>query len=307
MKAPPRPEPMDLARPAPIARKRTGGSYVASLGALYVLTLRQHLHGKRWLVLGALFLLPAVLAGVVRATAPEAPVGPPGMVEFLFVFMLIPQALLPLVALLYGSGIVQDEQEEQTLTYLLIRPIPRWAIYVVKVLATVTTTALLTAVFTALTYAAIYVGSGADLQAVLTRCAKAVGIHALVVVAYSCLFGVMSLFTKRTLVLGFVYAAFFEGLLANLPFSVRLLALIYYGRLIAYRSMGFVMTMPYGQKVDVAAEAWQLDVRMDPGLLEHPSLRACLLVLAGVSIVCTALGAYLVSRREFHVKTPEGG
>lgn len=305
MKAPSPLESADLAAPpAPkAARARRGGSYLASLSALYALTLRQHLHGKRWLVLAALFLLPAVLAGVVRATAPEAP---PGMLEFLFVFMFIPQALLPLVALLYGSGIVQDEQEEQTFTYLLVRPIPRWAIYVVKVLATVTTAVLLTAVFTALTYAAIYVGAGVPVADVLPRCAKAAGAHALVVVAYCCLFGVMSLFTKRTLVLGFVYAAFFEGLLANLPFSVRLLALIYYGRLIAYRTMGFVVAMPYGREVDVAAEAWQLDVRTDPGLLEHPSLRACVLVLVGVSVACTVLGAYLFSRREFHVKTPEG-
>ncbi|MFO0846120.1 MAG: ABC transporter permease [Gemmataceae bacterium] len=279
-------------------------SDLASLEALYVLTLRQHLHGKRWLVLGALFLLPAVLAGVVRATAPDAT---PAMLEFLLVFMFVPQALLPLVALLYGSGIVQDEQEEQTLTYLLIRPIPRWAIYVVKVLATVTTTAALTAVFTALTYAAIYAGTEAAWGDVLPRCARAVGIHALAVVTYCCLFGVMSLFTRRTLILGFLYAAFFEGLLANLPFSVRLLTVIYYARLIAYRSMDFVTTGPMGNKVNLAAEAWQLDVKADPSLLDHPSLRTCLTVLLAVSVVCTALGAYLCSRREFHVKTPEGG
>ena len=73
-------------------------------------------------------------------------------------FMFIPQALLPLVALVYATGIIQDEQEEQTLTYLLVRPIPRWAIFMVKLLATLTTTVLLTAVFTALTYVAVYIG-----------------------------------------------------------------------------------------------------------------------------------------------------
>ena len=40
-------------------------------------------------------------------------------------------------------GIVQDEQEEQTMTYLLIRPIPKWALYSVKLLATLTTTVIL--------------------------------------------------------------------------------------------------------------------------------------------------------------------
>ena len=88
--------------------------------------------------------------------------------------------------------------------------------------------------------------------------------------------------------------------------GIRLLTIIYYSRLIAYRSMTFLATGPRGQKYDMAAEAWQLPVMEDPLLVEHPSLRACLLVLLAVSVVSTALGAYLCSRREFHVKTPEG-
>jgi ABC-2 type transport system permease protein len=282
----------------------TGGGFSpAALGALYTLTLRQHLHGKRWLVLGVLFLTPALLAGLVRATADDAP----GiLLEFLFVFLFIPQALLPLVALLYGSGIVQDEQEEQTFTYLLIRPMPRWAIYGVKVLATVTTTVVLTAVFTTLTYLVIYLGADAGGQNIPLRCLKAISVHALAVATYCCLFGLLSLLTRWTLILGFLYGVFVEGLLANLPFVIRLGTVIYYSRLIAYRSMDFVLTSPGGRKEDMAGEAWQLGIQTDPQLLEHPTLGTCLAVLLAVSLGCTLWGAYLCSRREFHVKTPEG-
>lgn len=286
-----------------VRRTPSGGFSLTALSALYTLTLRQHLHGKRWWVLGVLFLMPALLAGVVRATAPDAEAS---VLEFLFVFLFIPQVLLPLVALIYGSGIIQDEQEEQTFTYLLIRPLPKWAIYVMKVLATLTTTIFLTAVFTTLTYLVIYAGADTDWQNISQRWIKAVGIHALAVTAYCCLFGVMSLLTKRTLVLGFLYAAFFEGLLANLPFSIRLLTIIYYTRLLAYRSLSFLLVEPRGPKVDMAAQTWQLDIKNDPGLLEHPTLQTCLTVLLAGSFVCTVLGAYLCSRREFHVKTPEG-
>jgi ABC-2 type transport system permease protein len=291
---------VSASRRRPAAR----GSLLASLGALYGLTLRQHLHGKRWLVVGALFLLPALLAGLVRVTVPEEE---PAILEFVFVFMFIPQALLPLVALLYGSGIIKDEQEEQTFTYLLIRPIPRWAIYLVKVLATLTTTVVLTGVFTSLTYATIYAGTDAGGENIPLRCFKAICIHGLTAVSYCCLFGLMSLLTKWTLVLGILYTAFFEGFLANMPFSVRLLTVLYYSRLIAYRSMSFLATGPGGRKEDMAAEAWQLDVRADPSLQEHPEFGTCLIVLLGASLVCMLWGAYLCSRREFHVKTPEGG
>ena len=294
------------AKVAGAAPRRSSGLNLTALGALYVLTLRQHLHGKRMLALGAVLLLPAVIAAIVRATAPDLP---GVMLEFMFVFMLIPQALLPLVALLYGSGIIQDEQEEQTFTYILVRPIPKWAIYVTKVAGTLTTAILLTAIFTALTYVVIYTGSAlpGDVDDIPLRCLKAIGIHALAIAAYCCIFGLLSLLTRWTLVVGFLYAAFFEGFLANLPFSIRLVSVIYYARLIAYRSLDFFVTPPRGPKFDMAAEGWQLHVRADPTLSEHPTLAACITVLIAGSVVCTALGAFLCSRREFHVKTPEGG
>src|ERR1700733_7665696 len=101
---------------------------IRALTTLILLTLRQYMHGKRWVVMGFLFLLPAGLAILIRATRSTIP---SEALEFLIVYMLIPQALLPLVALVYSSGMLQDEQEEQTITYLLIRPMPKWAIYLV--------------------------------------------------------------------------------------------------------------------------------------------------------------------------------
>jgi ABC-2 type transport system permease protein len=281
---------------------RSSGSLLTSLWTLYALTFRQHLHGRRWIVMAILFVLPAGLAVLIRATAPQVPLV---AVEFMLAFMFIPQALLPLIALVYASGIIQDEQEDQTLTYLLVRPIPRWAIYVVKLFATLTTTILLTAVFTSLTYAATYLGHGSAGADIPLRCLKAIAIHSSAVVCYCCIFGLMSLFTKRALVLGILYALFFEGLVANLPFSIRLVSVIYYTRVIAYRSLPFIVK-EHGREEDIAAAAWQIDLHRDPTLMNHPQLQTCILVLAAASLICAALAAFICVRREFHVKTPEG-
>ena len=244
-------------------------SCLTSLWALYVLTLRQHLHGKRWMVMGVLFLLTAGLVGVVRATSPDVP---PRVLEFAFAFMLIPQAILPLLALVYASGIVRDEQEEQTITYLLMRPIPKWAFYCVKLLATLSTTVVLTAALTVLVYAAVYVGADSQGESIAWRCLQAASIHAVAVVAYCCLFGLISLVTKQALVAGILYAIFFEGLLANMPFSLRLATVIYYTRLIAYRSMDFVIQMPgAGRTENLAAEFWRLDVLEGSGPPRAPA------------------------------------
>jgi ABC-2 type transport system permease protein len=278
----------------------TGGFRLTPLWALYLLALRQYLHGKRPLVMALLLLLPAAIVLLVRGTSNQPN---SGVLEFSFVFMLIPHAMLPLVALVFALGIIQDEQEAQTITYLLIRPIPKWALYVVKLLATLTMAVLLTAAFTALTYAAIYVGGGTG-HDILPRCLKTISIHALTVVAYCCLFGLISLLTKWTLVSCILYTAVIELLLANLPFGIRLITVIYYSRLIAYRTLSFAITI--GRRTtDIAAEAWQLDTRTDPKLLEHPQLSTCLIVLLGGSLICTLLSAFLCSRREFYVKTPE--
>ena len=57
--------------------------------------------------------------------------------------------LVAIIELLYASGMIPDEVEEQTLTYLLVRPLPKWAVYAVKLLATVCVVAALVAAFVA--------------------------------------------------------------------------------------------------------------------------------------------------------------
>ena len=277
-------------------------SRIGACATLYALTLRQHLHGKRWLVLVLLFLLPAAMAAVIRSAHSQLP---SVLLEFVLSWILIPQALLPLIALLYASGIIQDEQEEQTITYLLIRPVPKWLIYIVKMLATWTTTVLLVIVLTVFTYLAIYLQSGAALGDASHRCFRACEIHSLAVVTYCSLFGLMSLLTKRTLVIGILYTAIVEGVLANLPLSLRMATVIYYTRLIAYRTLDFVVTRPHGDPKDIAATLWLFDTKHDPGLTLHPQLSTCIWVLVIASLAFTILAAWLCSQREFHVKTPE--
>ncbi len=277
-------------------------SWVSASWTLFTLTLRQHLHGQRWLVVGLLFLLPAGIALLVRATAPNVP---PLALEFLLVMMFVPQALLPLAALLYASGIIQDEQEEQTITYLLLRPIPKWAIYGVKLLAAMTTTAVLVVAFVALTYLAIYANADVSYGEVAIRYCQAASIQALAVATYCSVFGLMSLLTKRILVIGILYTAIVEGLFANLPFGIRLLTVIYYTRLIAYRSMSFEVTRRRGGTEDLAAVAWQLDWTSAAKQAEHPQLSTSIFLLVVASMVCAVLGGWLCMQREFHVKTPE--
>jgi hypothetical protein len=75
---------------------------------------------------------------------------------------------------------------------------------------------------------------------------------------------------------------------------------------IAYRVLPFVISLPYGDRTEnMSGEGWQLNVEKDPNLVAHPQISTCVAVLLGASLAFTIVAAWICSRREFHVKTPE--
>jgi ABC-2 type transport system permease protein len=260
---------------------------IDALASLFVLTLRQHCRGRRLLVLSVLFVLPSVLAAIVRLT-PYPPTSEE--LEFALIFNLIPHALATLTALLYAAGVIQDEVEEQTLTYLLLRPLPRWALYLTKLVATILTTALITGVFTTLAYIVIYWNTPELWGDVLPgRALKTAALLALAQAAYCSVFGTISLFTRRSLIAGIAYIIAFEGLLANFETVARRLTVMYYFRVLSLRWLDVSL-----------GKEWSID------LDTAPTSGRSVLTLFGASAVFALIGALMMMRREFRMKTPEG-
>src|SRR5438445_13302870 len=120
-----------------LAASRVGrglGPRLSALAALFVLSVRQHVRGLRLLILALLFFLPVGIAAFGRRLDNRAE-----QFEYILLLNMIPHAMLPLAALLYASGIIQDEVEDQTLTYLLTRSLSKRSIYVIKLLTTLLT------------------------------------------------------------------------------------------------------------------------------------------------------------------------
>jgi hypothetical protein len=115
----------------------------------------------------------------------------------------------------------------------------------------------------------------------------------------------MGLAIRRVLVAGVLYIAFIEALLANLPFGIRLVTVIYYARLLAHRWIGFTVTYPDGRMDNLSEEAWQLYVSTDPLVLPHPDNGTAVAILLIASLVCIVAAAWICAGREFIVKTPE--
>lgn len=265
---------------------------LAALAALFALTVRQHTHGRRLLVVGVLYLLPCALALLLRNLGSPAAADE---LEFALILNLLPHGLAPLTALLYAAGIVADEVEEQTLTYLLLRSVPRWQLYLTKFAATLCVSAGLVAAGTLAMYLAIYAGS-AEFADALPRAATGAGVMALAQVGYCALFGFLGLYTRRALVAGIAYIIAVEGVMANQDFAGRAVAVVYYVRTLALRWLDFPPTQLREHQRD-----WGMS-----DLAKLPTAGEGVGVLLGLGLVVAVLSAFWFARSEFRVKTPGG-
>jgi ABC-2 type transport system permease protein len=270
------------------APPRLGSSFdLGALWSLFILTLRQDLRGRRLLVLSLLFLLPSVLVLVIRLTSEGVE---PEHLEFGIIFNLIPHTLATLTALLYAAGMIQDEVEEQTLTYLLLRPLPRWALYITRFVATWLVTTTLTIVFTYLTFAVIWWDSPHLWTDVLAdRAWKTAALLGLSQAAYCAGFGALSVFFRWAVVAGLCYIFAIEGLLASFPTVLRTLTVMFYFRVLVVRWLA----PPDGKE-------WGFDLDVVPGANQ------CLLTVLIATLVLVLLGALKMQLKEFRMKTPEG-
>jgi ABC-2 type transport system permease protein len=268
---------------------RTSGLEPGALWTLFTLSLRQFLRGRRMLVLALLTLLPAGLSVFIR-NVDDRHSPPPSEIEFVFLFNMIPHALLPLTALLYGTGMILDEQEEQTLTYLLIRPLPKWALYVTKLAATMCMVAILAFVYVFITAMATYLGSSQFSEMFPLKMLATFAVMTLATITYAAVFGCMSLMVQRSLIAGIIYIIVIEGILGNVDLALRKLTIVYYFRVMAKSWLNLDSKM---------SEGWNLR------LGDSPEPVVCVIVLLIVSAVATVLAAVVFSGREFYVKTPE--
>lgn len=280
------PTPIAPPSPSPIALSRW--IEPSAFLTLVRMTVERLARGRRLLVLSIVFMVPTAIALLARAY-PDDGAYHAAEAEETLIFYMVPQSLLPLTALVFASGMIQDEIEDQTLTYLLVRPLPRWALYLAKLVGTVLVAALVTAVFTTLALVAIYWG-GPEFRetALLKRVLVASGLFGLATFVYASIFGCLSLVLRRVLVIGVAYVILFEGLFANIDFVVRKGTVMWYLRVLGVRWLG----------LDVPS--WSIDLDLAPSGLTS------LLVLLGIALTAIAIACVLMCVREFRVKTPEG-
>lgn len=183
--------------------------------ALASVTARQILARRRALALAAFGLLPVAIAAIIRRN------GEPALMTAIELnTMIVFPVILPIVALVIGTGVFGAEIDDGTALYVLSKPVARWRIVLTRVLVAAAVTALLTAPAALLVFP---VAGAAGRAGVGLAFAAAVAVGALL---YSAVFVALSLVTRRALVAGLVYVVVWEGIIATQAPGARYLSVI---------------------------------------------------------------------------------
>lgn len=245
---------------------------------LYKTTLLEFLRPKRVLVW---VLISLVLAGAaylfMHFERNSNPFETYSRISDYFVYRLI-----PLVAAVYAIAVVGQEVSQRTIVYLVTRPIPRWILYLARVAASITATAVVSmiAIFavSAAVYGPMHVFSKGIPGDMLGVCVGSF--------AYVALFTLLSLWINKAMVAILLYAFGLETAAANMPGDMGLLSIKNYLSIIADKPV-----LQTGNKLADAVASQSALATMSRG--------TALPIMVILTVVCLTVGAIWFSNFEY--------
>ena len=245
---------------------------------LVYFSLRRQLRPRRLVVALLLFILLTVVvavAGAERSLSIER-----------FIRAIIEPSFcrffLPVIALTFGTAVIGDEREDKTLVYLSTRPLPRWGLFLAKVLGSVPVVLSIgLGTFLGICATASLVG-----ELPLLKVAWAlVPTVTFGVLAYLAFFSWLGAAFRNSTLLGVAYVFLVEFFMGSVPGVLKQVSISFYIRSMLYDAAGELGVAPReGRGI------FQLE------LIEGSDAA---LVLAATAAGFLALGMYWFSRREY--------
>ena len=245
---------------------------------LVYFSLRRQLRPRRLVVALLLFILLTVVvavAGAERSLSIER-----------FIRAIIEPSFcrffLPVIALTFGTAVIGDEREDKTLVYLSTRPLPRWGLFLAKVLGSVPVVLSIgLGTFLGICATASLVG-----ELPLLKVAWAlVPTVTFGVLAYLAFFSWLGAAFRNSTLLGVAYVFLVEFFMGSVPGVLKQVSISFYIRSMLY---------------DAAGELG-VDQRERRGIFQLELIEGsdAALVLAATAIGFLLLGMYWFSRREY--------
>ena len=196
------------------------------MGPLLGLSLRQLTGRRRLLLIALLAMLPIGLAALVSALLGEDETSNREFTNTLLDGLLI-AGILPLVTMVLATTAFGNELDDRTLSYLVLKPVPRSLIVLPKLLASIIVggpmliaSGVVATLLGASSVGAIIVVVDSEFQA-----AAAVGLAVFAgVVTYTAIFTWAGLVSTRALAFALIYVFLWEGLLTSFLGGIRYLS-----------------------------------------------------------------------------------
>lgn len=243
--------------------------------------VRDLLRPKRLVAALVLGTLPALVAGIWRATAKAGGFNAEVVYNAL-AGNLIFGFILVILAVIFGTGVISQEIEQKTITYLLTRPLPRWRIALAKFLAASTGITLTLWVSMLLLALVSFGGAGFSMER-LGKDALVLPVGAL---AYGSVFLLVATLLNRPLLWGLAYAFGWESWASTMPGHFQKLSIMAYLRVLAPHPQ------PEGESMDLSNLLSAMNTHdISPTFAGR--------VMVGVVLVALALALTLFSFREY--------
>ena len=203
---------------------------------VFSLTLRQLTGSRRQAILWLFAASPLGMAILIRVLTDDYT---SVILERLFDLLLV-AVVLPLVVAILATTALGDDVEDRTLSYILLRPVPRWQIVAAKYVSVVVLSAVPLLLLGAAMAGVAFIDEAEDLndyENVIRPILGVVAGLALGVLAYSAAFMWLGLISGQALGLAIVYVFVWEGAAANIFSGIRYLSIRSYS-LITMREAG---------------------------------------------------------------------
>jgi len=189
-----------------------------ALPVIFSSFIRSGLRSKRTRLFILLALVPVALMAATRIleAAHSLAAGSSGDFFAKIMLSLYFQLLIPVLALFFGTSIVNEELDNKTLVYLTTVPVPRRAVLLGKYLAAFLLAALLVAVgflLCFLTASFTRLGDGAA----WAELGVFLGASLLALFCYSTLFTALGAFMKKSILLGLFFVFGWESVVQYFP------------------------------------------------------------------------------------------
>jgi ABC-2 type transport system permease protein len=214
-----------------MTQKDTGklSFFLTSVKNIYSIFLSMGRRAKKTRIFFLLSFLPVVIAFIIKFNQIFSG---RGKIQGIYIFsnlivVFYLQFLILILALFFGTSVVSEETEGQTLTYLTTRPIPKSAIVLGKYSAYTTLVILMMSVGVLLSFLILNVNNlgNFSLYRILLR---DVFVLALGIICYTAFFTFIGTFLKKSILVGLVFSFGWESVIQYFPGSTQRFSIVHY-------------------------------------------------------------------------------